>query len=65
MSTVGEPFRWRSIALPALLPTILFSIGEGAIIPIIPTVADDLGATLAIAGLVAAVLTIGDRKSVV
>ncbi|HPG75809.1 MAG TPA: MFS transporter [Rhodoglobus sp.] len=60
MSTVGEPFRWRSIALPALLPTILFSIGEGAIIPIIPTVADDLGATLAIAGLVAAVLTIGE-----
>jgi len=60
MSTAEQPFRWRSIALPALLPTLLFSIGEGAIIPIIPTVADDLGATLAVAGLVAAVLTIGE-----
>ncbi len=60
MSTTEQPFRWRSIALPALLPTILFSIGEGAIIPIIPVVADDLGATLAIAGLVAALLTLGE-----
>jgi MFS family permease len=60
MSTSELPFRWRSIALPALLPTLLFSIGEGAIIPIIPIAADNLGATLAIAGLVAAVLTIGE-----
>lgn len=60
MSTAEQPFRWRSIALPALLPTLLFSIGEGAIIPIIPIAADNLGATLAIAGLVAGVLTIGE-----
>ena len=60
MTTDELPFRWRSIALPALLPTLLFSIGEGAIIPIIPIAADNLGATLAIAGLVAAVLTIGE-----
>jgi MFS family permease len=60
MSVAEQPFRWRSIALPALLPTVLFSIGEGAIIPIIPTVADGLGASLALAGLVAALLTIGE-----
>ena len=60
MSTAEQPFRWRSIALPALLPTLLFSTGEGAIIPIIPIAADNLGASLAIAGLVAAVLTIGE-----
>lgn len=60
MSTAEPPFRWRSIALPALLPTLLFSTGEGAIIPIIPIAADDLGATLAIAGLVAALLTLGE-----
>jgi MFS family permease len=53
-------FRWRSIALPALLPTLLFSIGEGAIIPIIPIVAGNLGATLAIAGLVSAILMLGE-----
>jgi MFS family permease len=55
-----SPFRWRSIALPALLPTLLFSIGEGAIIPIIPLVADSLGATLAIAGLVTAAIMVGE-----
>ena len=60
MSTSEPPFRWRSIALPALLPTLLFSIGEGAIIPIIPIAANSLGATLAIAGLVAGILTIGE-----
>ncbi len=60
MSTAEPPFRWRSIALPALLPTLLFSTGEGAIIPIIPTVADNLGASLAIAGLVAAAITVGE-----
>ena len=59
MST-EPPFRWRSIALPALLPTLLFSIGEGAIIPVIPIAADNLGASLAIAGLVAAVLILGE-----
>lgn len=53
------PFRFRSIALPAILPTLAFSIGEGAIIPIIPIVAHNLGAQLAIAGLIAAMLTIG------
>jgi len=60
MSTAELPFRWRSIALPALLPTLLFSIGEGAIIPMIPIVAGNLGATLAIAGLVAALLMLGE-----
>jgi MFS family permease len=60
MSTSELPFRWRSIALPAFLPTLLFSIGEGAIIPIIPLVADSLGATIAIAGVIAGALTIGE-----
>ncbi|MCU1440099.1 MAG: transporter [Rhodoglobus sp.] len=60
MSTDELPFRWGSIALPALLPTLLFSIGEGAILPIIPIVADNLGATLAVAGLVAALITVGE-----
>lgn len=53
-------FRFRSIALPALLPTLLFSIGEGAILPIVPLVATDLGATLAIAGLIAAMVMVGE-----
>ena len=60
MSTDEAPFRWSSLALPALLPTLLFTTGEGAIIPIIPIAADGLGATLAVAGLVVALITIGD-----
>ena len=60
MSTSEQPFRWGSIALPALLPTLMFSIGEGAIIPIIPIAANNLGASLAIAGLVAGILTLGE-----
>ena len=56
-----EPsFRFRSIALPALLPTLLFSIGEGAILPIIPLVATNLGAGLALAGLIAAMVMLGE-----
>lgn len=59
-STPDPSFRWRSIALPALVPTLLFSIGEGAIIPIIPLFAENLGATLAVAGLVGGILMIGE-----
>ena len=60
MSTAELPFRWRSMALPALLPTLLFSTGAAAIVPVIPTIADGLGATLAIAGFIAALLLIGE-----
>src|SRR5690554_4933103 len=61
VTTTPDPsFRWRSIALPALVPTLLFSIGEGAIIPIVPLFAGNLGATLAVAGLVGGILMIGE-----
>ncbi|MCU1534422.1 MAG: major facilitator transporter [Glaciihabitans sp.] len=60
MSTDERPFRWRSIALPAFLPTLLFSTGEGAIIPIIPHAATHLGSNLAIAGLIAGMIMIGE-----
>ncbi|MCU1556688.1 MAG: transporter, partial [Microbacteriaceae bacterium] len=52
MSTTEQSFSFRYIALQALLPTLLFSIGEGAIIPIIPVVANTLGAALAVSGLI-------------
>jgi MFS family permease len=60
MTATESTFRWRSIALAAFLPTLLFSIGEGAIIPLIPIAAHNLGATLAIAGLIAAMVTLGE-----
>jgi len=57
-SPLVQPFRWRSVAVAALLPTVLFSTGEGAIIPVIPVVAGNVGA-LAVAGLVSAMLILG------
>lgn len=53
-------FRLGSIVIPALLPALAFSIGEGAVIPIIPIVAHNLGAQLALAGLIAAMLSVGE-----
>lgn len=60
MSTTAHPFSWKSVALAAFLPTLLFSIGEGAIIPLIPAVANNLGATLAVAGFISAMIMVGE-----
>jgi MFS family permease len=60
MSTSEPPFRWRSVVLVALLPTALFSIGQGAVIPVLPAIAGDAGATLAVAGLIGAALLVGE-----
>lgn len=60
MSDSERPFSLRSVALVAFLPTLLFSIGEGAIIPLIPVVANDLGASLAVAGLIAGMTMVGE-----
>ncbi len=60
MSTPDAPFSLRAVALPALLPALLFSIGEGAIIPIIPIVAGSLGASLAIAAFIGGMIMLGE-----
>jgi MFS family permease len=56
----AERFPWRQVVVAAFLPTILFSIGEGAIIPIIPVVANGLGADIAGAALVSAMIVVGE-----
>lgn len=56
----SAPFTFRSIALPVFLPTLLFSTGEGAILPIIPIAAHNLGASLALAGFVASMVMVGE-----
>jgi MFS family permease len=60
MTSDERPFSFRSVALAAFLPTLLFSIGEGAIIPIIPIAAGNLGATLAIAGFISSMVMLGE-----
>lgn len=56
----AERFPFRKVAVAAYLPTVLFAVGEGAILPYIPVIAGDLGASLAIAGVIAAMMTVGE-----
>lgn len=55
----AEPFRLRSLALPVYLPTFLFAIGQGAVIPAIAQFATDLGATIALAAFIVGLRGIG------
>jgi len=41
-------------------PGLLFALGEGAVVPLIPVIAADLGAPLALAGLIAAMIVVGE-----
>ncbi|WP_022891715.1 MFS transporter [Agromyces subbeticus] len=60
MTDSAPRFSWRSTILPVYLPTLVFSLGEGAMIPIIPLVATERGAPLALAGLIAAMIMVGE-----
>lgn len=54
-----EPFQLRSLIFSVYLPTIFFSIGQGAAIPAIPLFARDLGASVAFAAFIVAMRGIG------
>jgi MFS family permease len=60
MTAPGPAFSFRSVALAALLPTFVFSIGQGAIIPMIPVIASSLGAGLAFAGFLGGLFMLGE-----
>lgn len=49
----------RSLGLPVYGPSFLFSIGQGAVIPIVALAAKDLGASVAVASLTVALRGIG------
>lgn len=49
----------RRLAVPIFGPSLLFGLGEGAILPIIPLVARELGASVAQAALIVALLGLG------
>ena len=65
VSKSAEPgdFNLWSIAVPAFGPSLLFGIGEGAILPVIPLSARDMGSSLAGAALVVALIGIGSLIS--
>ncbi|MGO1508992.1 MAG: MFS transporter [Actinomycetaceae bacterium] len=52
-------FPFRSVVLGAMVPTFLLEVGVGAALPILVTRATDLGASLGVASLVAALVPVG------
>ncbi|MEQ4518721.1 MFS transporter [Pseudarthrobacter sp. B907] len=58
-TTRPATFSLRSIAVPAFGPALLFSIGEGAILPVVALSARDLGASVAVAALIVTLIGLG------
>ena len=62
-ASTPEPFSLRSIAVSAFGPSLLFGIGEGAILPVVPLTARDLGASVPTAALIVTLIGIGSLVS--
>lgn len=52
-------FPLRTVVLGAFVPTFVFDVGVGAMLPVVAPTATGLGASLAVAGVVAALLPVG------
>ncbi|MFW7345431.1 MFS transporter [Pigmentiphaga sp. D-2] len=57
------PFSLKQIAVPAFGPSVLYGVGNGAILPIIALSARELGASVALAGLIVSLMGIGSLVS--
>lgn len=58
-----EPFSLRKIAVPAYGPSLLYGLAQGTIVPVIALTARELGASVALSGLIAALIGIGSLFS--
>ncbi|GAB3169449.1 MFS transporter [Myceligenerans halotolerans] len=58
-AVADSSFRFRDIAVVAYLPSVVSSIGHGAVLPVLAIHAHDLGATTAVAAFVVALMGIG------
>jgi MFS family permease len=54
-----KAFKISSLNLPVFAPSLLFGIGEGSLLPIIPASAQALGASLPTAGIITGLVMIG------
>ncbi|WP_461172200.1 MFS transporter [Arthrobacter sp. Z1-9] len=54
-----QPFSLRAIAVAAFGPTLLFGIGQGAILPVVALSARELGASVAVAALIVTLIGLG------
>src|SRR5205807_3017083 len=58
--TGGEkPFRLSSLTWSVYLPTFLFAVGQGAVVPVAPLFARHLGASVAMASLIVGLRAVG------
>lgn len=58
-SAGSRAFRFRDIALPAYGPTLVNSLGHGAMMPVLALRARELGASVAVAALIVALTSVG------
>ncbi len=61
--TAPAPFSFRSILVVAYGPSVLFGIGEGAILPVVALSVRQLGGSVALAALVVTLIGIGSLVS--
>ena len=54
-----KAFRLRSLTVSVYLPSFLFAVGQGAVITILPLFARELGASVALAGALVAIRSMG------
>jgi len=59
VSSNPAKFKARELAVPVYLPSLLFSIGESGLIPLIPASAERMGADIPTAAMVAGLVLIG------
>ena len=55
----AQPFSFRRVAVPVFAPSLLFGLGEGAILPVIPLTARELGGSVSAAAFIVALIGIG------
>ncbi|ARP93910.1 MFS transporter [Bordetella genomosp. 13] len=58
-----DSFDLKKIAVPAFGPSLLYGLSNGAIVPVIALTARDLGASVAVAGLIPALIGVGSLVS--
>ncbi len=59
VTTPARPYSLRQVALPVFGPSLMFGLGEGAIWPILPLTARELGASVPQAALVVTLIGLG------
>ncbi|MBO1768127.1 MFS transporter [Allobranchiibius sp. GilTou38] len=59
MTSTDDGFGFGALAIPAYGPSLLFGLGEGAMLPVLPLSARDVGASVAIAATMVMLINVG------